>query len=67
MHDSCIHHAESLSKAALKGAGMRWVMFTVLVSIAVGAVGFVRSRNRQNRLDVGAVSDDWIAQHRAKT
>jgi hypothetical protein len=41
-------------------------MFTLAVSIAVGAVALIRGRNRPNRLDVGTVSDDWIAQHRAK-
>ena len=49
-----------------QGAGMRWVMFTVIVSIAVGAAALARGRTKRDRPDVGAVSDDWIAHHRSE-
>ena len=49
-----------------QGAGMRWVMFTVIVSIAVGAAALARGRAKRGHLDVGAVSDDWIAHHRSE-
>jgi hypothetical protein len=45
---------------------MRWVMFTVIVSIAVGAAALARGRTKRGRPDVGAVSDDWIAHHRSE-
>lgn len=45
---------------------MRWVMFTVIVSIAVGAAALARGRAKRGRVDVGAVSDDWIAHHRSE-
>jgi hypothetical protein len=45
---------------------MRWVVFTVIVSIAVGAAALARARAKRNRPDVGAVSDDWIAHHRSE-
>jgi hypothetical protein len=41
-------------------------MFTVIVSIAVGAAAFARGRTKRDRPDVGAVSDDWIAHHRSE-
>ena len=44
---------------------MRWVMFTVIVSIAVGAA-LARGRTKRGRPDVGAVSNDWIAHHRSE-
>ena len=43
---------------------MRWVWFTVLVTAAVGAVTLARGRARKDRPEVGAVSDEWIAQHK---
>ena len=45
---------------------MWWVLFTVIVSIAVGAAALARGRARRGRVDVGAVSDDWIAHHRSE-
>ena len=45
---------------------MRWVLFTVIVSIAVGAAALARGRAKRGHLDVGAVSDDWIAHHRSE-
>ncbi len=49
-----------------QGAGMRWVMFTVIVAIAAGAAALARGRAKRGHLDVGAVSDDWIAHHRSE-
>ena len=43
---------------------MQWVLVTVLVTIGVGAALFARGRGKQKQLDAGAVSDEWIAQHR---
>ena len=43
---------------------MRWFIFVIVVAVAVGAVARVRTRGRQNRPEVGPVSDEWIAQHR---
>ena len=55
---------EERRTSSFQGAGMRWVMFTVIVSIAVGAAALARGRTKRGRPDVGAVSDDWIAHHR---
>jgi hypothetical protein len=41
-------------------------MWAVIVAAAVGAFALTRRRSKPNRLDVGAVSDEWIAQHRAE-
>jgi hypothetical protein len=44
---------------------MRWLVLAVsLVGVAVAAIT-ARSRARIRRPEVGAVSDEWIAQHRA--
>jgi len=43
---------------------MRWLLFTILATAAVGAMAVLRRRGTQTRPEVGAVSDDWIAQHR---
>lgn len=45
---------------------MQWVVFTVIVSIALGAAALLRGRAKRGRVDVGAVSDDWIAHHRSE-
>jgi hypothetical protein len=39
-------------------------MFTVIGAIAFGAAVLLRGRAKRRHLDVGAVSDDWIAHHR---
>ena len=44
---------------------MGWILVTTMVvAVASGAVAFVRGRRRPNHPEVGAVSDEWIAQHR---
>lgn len=44
---------------------MRW--FVVAVAGALAIAGFLATRVRRNRdtADVGSVSDEWVAQHRA--
>jgi hypothetical protein len=42
-------------------------MWAVIIAAAIGAIALARGRsNKPSRLDVGAVSDEWIAQHRAE-
>jgi hypothetical protein len=43
---------------------MGWILVTIVVAVASGAVVFVRGRRKSNHPEVGAVSDEWIAQHR---
>jgi hypothetical protein len=43
---------------------MGWILVTMVVVVASGAVAFVRGRRKTNHPEVGAVSDEWIAQHR---
>ena len=47
---------------------MRWFVITIVATVATAAVGvaaLVRGRAKRKRLEVGAVSEEWIAQHRA--
>jgi hypothetical protein len=44
---------------------MRWFLVSVVVAVAAGATALARKRARLNRPQVSAVSDEWIAQHRA--
>jgi hypothetical protein len=47
---------------ALVAATLRWFVYVVALG-GVAVVVFVRWRSRQSRLDVGAVSHQWLAQH----
>jgi hypothetical protein len=44
---------------------MRWLILTAIVGGLAGAVFLLRARSGTKRLDVGALSDQWVAQHRA--
>jgi hypothetical protein len=44
---------------------MRWIVMTLVAGGAAIAAFTRRVRNRSRQLDVGAVSHDWLANHRA--
>jgi hypothetical protein len=47
-------------------SSVRWLMVTLIAGVAAGAAWMTRSRRREHRrLEVGSVSDEWIASHRA--
>jgi hypothetical protein len=44
---------------------MRWFLVGIIVAGVAGTAFIARVRSRNKRLDVGSVSDQWVAQHRA--
>jgi len=38
-----------------------------LVVVALSILGFARRRPRQKEIDVGSVSESWLAEHRGRT
>jgi hypothetical protein len=44
---------------------MPWVLLSLVVGGVAAALLVVRSRTAKNRPDVGSVSGQWIASHRA--
>ena len=44
---------------------MRWLLIALAAGCVAAAAFAARARARVRRLDVGSVSNDWIAQHRA--
>jgi hypothetical protein len=44
---------------------MRWYALGIVVAVAASAVALIRGRRRRPP-ELGAVSDEWIAQHRSE-
>jgi hypothetical protein len=51
---------------ARRGSPMRWLLVSLAAGLAGAALLVVRRRFGGGRPDVGAVSDQWIATHRAE-
>ena len=45
---------------------MRWYALGIVVAVAASAVALIRARRKQRPPELGAVSDEWIAQHRSE-
>lgn len=47
------------------GASVPWIVLTLVAGSAAIVVLVARARSRRRQIDVGTLSDDWIAHHRA--
>jgi hypothetical protein len=45
---------------------MRWYVLGIVVAVTASAVALLRARRKPRPPELGAVSDEWIAQHRAE-
>jgi hypothetical protein len=46
------------------GAPVKWIVLTVTAGCLVAVATFARARARRKKIKVGAVSEEWVAEHR---
>jgi len=52
------------AKLYVAGTPVIWTILTA-VAFLVGGVALARARARRKKIKVGAVSEEWVAEHRA--